>query len=50
MAKKKKKKIFNGRDYLILKLISGETKAGIRSDRRKKANKERCRPKVNDEE
>lgn len=38
-----KKKRPNGRDYLLLKLIAGATKAGVHVDRRKKANRNACR-------
>ncbi len=48
--KTKKKKVYTGRDYLALELIKGATKAGVQPDRRKKADKERCRTKVRRDE
>ncbi len=48
--KTRKKKVYTGRDLLILRLIDGATKAGVQPDRRKKANKAKCRQKVRDEE
>lgn len=50
MAKKRKKKRpNNGRDYLLVKLICGATKASTHVDKRKKKNKEACRGKVKEE-
>lgn len=34
-----KEKPYNGRDYLLLKIIGGATKAGVQPDRKKEANK-----------
>jgi hypothetical protein len=34
------------RDPLMVKLINGATKAGIKPDRKKKLNKAKCRGKV----
>lgn len=48
--KKSKKKLYNGRDYLIQKIIKGATKAGIHKDRKKEANKRASRSKVEEEE
>lgn len=39
-------KPYNGRDYLILKVIAGATKAGIEPDRKKEANKTLSRTKT----
>ncbi len=50
MKTKKKTPKYNGRDLLILELIKGATKAGVQPDRRKKADKERCRAKVRRDE
>jgi len=42
-----KKKPYNGRDYLLLKIIGGATKAGVEPDRKKEANKKASRgPKM----
>jgi hypothetical protein len=40
------------RDYLMVKLINGATKAGIKKDPRKEASRKACRKKVrpNDDE
>jgi hypothetical protein len=38
-----KKKPFMGRDYLLLKIIGGATKAGVEPDRKKEANKTAAR-------
>ena len=37
------KKPFMGRDYLLLKIIGGATKAGVEPDRKKEANKNASR-------
>lgn len=42
---KPKKKPYNGRDHLIVKVISGVTKAGIHKDQKKEANKMAARLK-----
>lgn len=34
------------RDLLMVELIKGATKAGVHTDRKKKANKEECRKPV----
>lgn len=34
------------RDHLLVKLITGATKAGVRKDRKKHLNKKKCRVKV----
>lgn len=39
------KKPYNGRDYLMLKIIGGATKAGIEPDRKKEANRTASRGK-----
>lgn len=38
------------RDYLMLKVISGVTKAGVQKDRRKEADKKACRKPVKEDE
>lgn len=48
MSKPKKKKIpYNGRDYNILKVIGGATKAGTHKDHKKEQNKYASREKIN---
>jgi hypothetical protein len=39
-------KPYNGRDYLLLKIIGGATKAGVQPDRKKEANKTASRGKT----
>lgn len=39
------KKPYTGRDYLMLKIIGGATKAGVEPDRKKEANKTASRGK-----
>ena len=36
-------KKYTGRDSLMVKLLTGSTKAGINTDRKKQANKQECR-------
>ena len=38
------------RDYLVLALIQGATKAGVQPDRRKEQNRKECRKPVRREE
>jgi hypothetical protein len=38
-----KKKVIKTRDYLLVELINGATKAAVHVDRKKKANKLKCR-------
>ena len=38
------------RDYLMLRVIAGATKAGVQKDQRKEASKKACRKPVKDEE
>lgn len=47
-AKKKKKP--KTRDYFLVEIIKGATKAGVHEDEKKRADKERCRQKVNPNE
>ena len=49
MARKGTKKPNNGRDYLMVAIINGVTKAAVFPDKKKAANKKRCRKKVVDE-
>jgi hypothetical protein len=37
------------RDYLMIKLINGATKANVTKDKKKEASKSACRGKVKDE-
>lgn len=37
------------RDWLIVRLLQGATKAGIQKDRKKEKNKKACRKKVDKE-
>lgn len=41
-----KKRVIKTRDYALVKLINGATKAGVHTDRKKKANKAECRKTV----
>lgn len=41
-----KKRVVKTRDYLVVALIKGATKAGVHTDRKKKANKAECRKTV----
>jgi hypothetical protein len=43
---KKSAKLNNGRDYLMVRLIQGATKAGVAKDRKKEQNRRSCRRKV----
>jgi hypothetical protein len=38
------------RDYLLLDLINGVTKSGVHIDRKKEANRNACRKKINHNE
>lgn len=38
------------RDYLMLRVIAGATKAGVQKDRRKEANKRTCRKPIKEDE
>ena len=38
------------RDHLMLKVISGVTKAGVQADRRKEADKKACRKPLKEDE
>lgn len=49
-SKKKPKQLENGRDYLILEIIKGATKANVQKDRKKEAEKYKARTKVQIEE
>lgn len=42
-AKKKPKKV---RDYFMVEIIKGATKAGVHKDKKRAADKKRCRKKV----
>lgn len=44
--KPKKKKVVKTRDYLLVELIKGATKAGIEKDQKKESSKKKCRTKV----
>lgn len=46
----KKKKKNNGRDYLMVAVINGVTKAGVEKDRKKEENKKLARKKVSADE
>lgn len=48
MARKSKKRN-NGRDYLMVAIINGVTKAAVFPDKKKETNKKKCRKKVIDE-
>ena len=48
--KKPSKKLIKTRDYLLVKVINGATKAYIEKDRKKEANKRTSRTKVEEEE
>ena len=51
MSKSKKKPLpYNGRDYNMVSIIKGATKAGIHKDLKKEANKTASRTKVEVEE
>ena len=38
-----KKKVYTGRDYLLVRLIQGVTKSGIHCDRKKEISRTACR-------
>ncbi len=44
--KKPKKRVIKTRDYALVKLINGATKAAVHTDRKKRANKATCRKPV----
>jgi hypothetical protein len=44
-----KNKQNNGRDYLMVKIINGVTKAGVHKDKKKEENKKRARKKVTED-
>ena len=46
----KRKKTYTGRDYNIVSIINGATKAYIEKDHKKEANKKTSRTKVEEEE
>lgn len=46
MGKPKKKRPYTGRDYNMVAIIKGATKAGIHKDQKKEANKTASRSKV----
>jgi len=50
MKPKKKKKKIKTRDWLLVQLLKGATKAGIQKDKKKEAAKKKCREKVKDDE
>ena len=45
----KNKKIPKVRDYFMVAIIKGATKAAVHVDRKKKSNKRKCRTKVTKE-
>lgn len=46
MKKKRPKKVIKTRDYNMVNIIKGATKAGVHKDRKKEANKYSARTKV----
>ena len=42
--------LLDTRDPLMVQIINGVTKAGIHKDRKKEANRKRCRQKVGQED
>lgn len=45
-ASQKSKKRIKTRDYLLVKLINGATKAGVQKDQKKESSKKKCRKKL----
>ena len=50
MKKKINPNKLKSRDWLLLKLIKGATKANIQKDKKKEKNKKECRKKVKNDE
>lgn len=48
-ARRERYRLTRGRDYAMMLIIAGVTKAGTHTDRRKEKNKRACRKKVDPE-
>jgi hypothetical protein len=49
MTNKKKPRPYTGRDWLLVRLINGATKASVRTDKKKDSSRNACRGKPREE-